>query len=241
MSVFVVLGGKSISQLKRLSRNSYIILIVCSLAAMGIMSAYKEAATSGLLGERALAKYEGQMRGRKSSNILTLLMAGRGEFFVGLYACVKKPILGYGPWAIDKDGFYDDFILKYGDIEDVEKFDKQRQWEIKHGFIRQGFIPSHSYIISFWLWYGIAGLLFWLYVLFQYIRYFKKDLATVPQWFGPLGVFAAPFLWNFFFSPLGSRVLTGIFIVLIMMTRAVRMGTVRLPSEMIIEIQRKAT
>ena len=93
--------------------------------------------------------------------------------------------------------------------------------------------------ISFWLWFGIFGLLFWLYVLFQYMRYFKKDLATVPQWFGPLGIFAAPFLWNFFFSPLGARVPTGIFIVLIMMTRAVRWGRFILPPEMVYEVERR--
>ena len=240
MSVFALLGGKRVSQLKTLSRNSYILLIVCSLGAMGIVSAYKKAATSGILGERALAKYEGQMKGRKTGNLLTLLMAGRVEFFVGAYACLKKPFVGYGPWAVDINGLYGEFVTKYGDAEDYAAYDKLRTWNLNHGNIRYSFIPAHSHVISFWLWYGIAGLIFWLYVLFQFARYFRKDLATVPQWFGPLGVFAAPFLWNFFFSPLGSRVPVGIFIVLIMMTRAVRMGSMQLPPEMIQEIELNA-
>ena len=239
MTIFVILGGKRISQLNRLSRNSLLVLILCGLAAMGIMSMYKKAATSGILGERALLKYEGQMKGRKNS-ILTLLMAGRVEFFVGLYACIQNPFIGYGPWAIDEDGLYEQFITKYGDTDDFAAFEGARKWQREHGYRRIGFIPSHSYIISFWVAYGISGLIFWLYVLSQCIRYFRKDLATVPQWFGPIAVFMVPFLWNFFFSPLGARVPIGIFIVLIMMTRAVRIGSVQLPVEMILDIERKS-
>lgn len=240
MSVFVLLGGKKIAQMKALSKNSFLILIVSAIAMMGITSVYKKAASSGILGERALNKYEGQMKGRKSGGILTMLMAGRMEFFVGAYACLQKPFVGYGPWAVDREGLYENFVVRYGDSDDIAAFEKDRKWQERLGYRRQIFIPAHSHIVSFWLWYGIAGLVFWLYVLFQYMRYFKKDLATVPQWFGPLGVYAAPFLWNFFFSPLGARVPTGIFIVLIMLTRAVRMGGMQLPQEMMIEIQRKA-
>lgn len=239
MAFFALLGGRKVMHLKILSKNSLVILIMSVLVMMGISSIYKRAATSGILGESAYLKYEGQMKGRDSSSILTLLMAGRSEFFVGAYACLQKPFIGYGPWAVDREGFYEHFVTQYGDAEDIAAFEKNRKWQERVGYRRIGFIPAHSHVISFWLWFGIFGLLFWLYVLFQYMRYFKKDLATVPQWFGPLGIFAAPFLWNFFFSPLGARVPTGIFIVLIMMTRAVRWGRFILPPEMVYEVERR--
>ena len=241
MSFIVLCGGKKVSKLKSLSRSSGLLLILSAAAMVGISSVYKQAAKAGILGERALLKYEGQSKGRKKMGILAMLMAGRVEFFVGTYACLQKPLTGYGPWAIDKDGFYEDFIIKYGDSDDIAQFDKGKKWQERMGYRRVGRIPAHSHIVSFWLWYGIAGLIFWLYVLFHFMRYFKKDLATVPQWFGPVGVFAVPFLWNFFFSPLGSRVPTAIFIVLIMMTRAVRLGRFQLPPEMIQEIELKAS
>lgn len=240
MAVIVILGGKKITHLRLLSRNSYLFLIVGFVFVSLISTSYKYMAKQGLLGEEALVKYEGQMKGRKDAGLLTMLMAGRVEFFVGGYACLRKPFVGYGPWAIDHEGLYESFIKKYGDADDYAAFDKIQRWNYRYGYLPRVFIPAHSFIISYWLWYGIAGMIFWLYVLFQYVRYFRKDLGTVPQWFGTLAVFAVPFLWNFFFSPLGARVPTAFFIVLIMMTRAIRWGSVCLPQEMLLEIERKS-
>ena len=44
-------------------------------------------------------------------------------------------------------------------------------------------IPAHAYITEFWLWYGVFGLLFWLYVIFVLARYLWQDCWAVPQWF----------------------------------------------------------
>ena len=119
--LLVILGGKHISQLKRLSKNFWFVLIMGLVLIQLLTMGYKTAATSGLMGEKALQKYERQMKGRKSG-VLATLMGGRLEFFVGSYAALKKPIVGYGPWALDVEGYYDEFLAKYGNADDYEEY-----------------------------------------------------------------------------------------------------------------------
>ena len=161
------------------------------------------------------------------------------EFFVGAYACMQRPIVGYGPWAIDEDNYYGAFLEKYGTDDDYKNYiELEKWWQTAVGISWQRLIPGHSHIIGFWLWYGIFGLIFWLYVLSQVVRFLRKDVATVPQWFGFLAVSLPTFLWHVFFSPLTGRVATGMFLVALMMTRAIRMGRVQLPDEMLYEISK---
>jgi len=233
-----ILGGKKIKRLRLLQGQFVVLVALAAVGAMGLSSLYKTAALNGWMGEKAYKKYLGQMTGREKQGVLGVLMGGRIEFFVGLYASCLHPIVGYGPWPIDKEGVYDDFILKYGTNEDVEKREQNAKVMRAQGFTAVNFVLSHSHIIGFWTWYGIFGFLFWVYVLCQIARYFRKDLATIPQWFGLLGLAAPSMLWSIFFSPVGDRIPEAMFIVALMMTRAVRMGAVRLPPEMIEEIRK---
>lgn len=235
--VLVLLGGKKRDRMRILMRNFWGMLIIGLVFINVLTWGYKYSATHGLMGEKALKKYELQMKGRKGG-VLATLMGGRLEFFVGSYAALQKPFVGYGPWAIDYDGYYDQFLAKYGNADDYEEYLKLNDWQrrIGHSFI--SWIPAHSHIIGFWVWYGIFGFLFWLYVLWQIVRYFKCDLATVPQWFGMLAVGAPSMLWVMFFSPFGDRVSETMYIVLLMMTKAVRLGRVQLPPGMICEIEK---
>ena len=159
-------------------------------------------------------------------------MGGRLEFFVGLYANLQKPIIGYGPWALDQDGYYEDFLYKFGSSEDFDKYQITKEWQLKQGYFVRNLLPSHSHIIGFWQAYGIAGLLLWLYVLGQIVRYFRKDLISVPAWFGFIAVATPSLLWNVFFSPLGDRISVAMFMVALMFTRSVRMGRFYLPHSM---------
>ena len=239
-ALLVILGGKKRSQMRQLSKNFWGLAIIGIIAIQILTAGYKAAATSGLMGEKALKKYELQMRGGKTG-VLGTLMGGRIEFFAGAYAALQNPFIGYGPWALDVNGYHEQFLTKYGNADDYEDLLKYKAWQDKQGHTYVSWIPSHSHIIGFWVWYGIFGFLFWAYVLFQIVRYFKYDLATVPQWFGMLAVGTPSVCWAILFSPFGDRVSETMFLVFILMTRAVRLGRVRLPLEMILEIQKADT
>ena len=68
-------------------------------------------AKENILSEEALRKYE--MQTKEGEGIVNLVVSGRMESFVAIPACFDNPIWGYGPWAIDMDGYYENFLQKY--------------------------------------------------------------------------------------------------------------------------------
>jgi hypothetical protein len=157
------------------------------------------------------------------------------ESFCGLIACVDKPIVGFGPWAMDECGYIGEFLEKYGTYEDATNYYKSMEWNLAHGQSQQ-MIQCHAYITEFWLWYGIFGLVFWVYVIFVLIRYLKQDCWAVPQWFMWIASSAPAYFWNIFFSPWSNRIGGIVFVVACLMVRAVRVGAQRLPNYMEEEI-----
>ena len=223
-----IIGGKKRSTIMKINRRFGFYVIVAVVSVFLANAGYRIVATSGLMGEKSLKKYEEQTK--QGSGILNLLLSGRAESFAGLFACFDKPIVGWGPWAMDKDGYWLDFINKYGDPDDYKVYYES---ELRHG---SGMIPCHSHIVEFWLWYGIFGLILWLYVLYVFMRFMKQDCAAVPQWFFWLACSIPGTVWHIFFSPLGSRTGIQFFVVACLMARAVRKGTFKLPASMEQEI-----
>ena len=208
----------------------------CCVAIVGIFcihTLYRVAVTEGWLGEDALKKYEQQTQG--DTSIMALLLGGRMESFCGLIACVDKPIVGFGPWAEDKNGYTGEFLSKYGTYEDYGNYIRSMEWRLARG-ITYHMIPVHAYITEFWLWYGIFGLLFWLYIIFVFIRYLKQDCWVVPQWFMWIAASMPGYFWGIFFSPWSDRIGGIVFVVACLMARAVRMGVQPLPDYMEEEI-----
>ena len=140
------------------------------------------------------------------------------ESFCGLIACADKPIVGFGPWAMDEDGYKEEFLAKYAAREDYEKYVNMMYYRGYDYEMR--LIPCHAYITEFWLWYGIFGLIFWLYILFVLARYLKQDCWAVPQWFAWLACAIPGFCWGIFFSPLGNRFAPFLLVVACLMARA---------------------
>lgn len=228
----LLIGGKRLVTIKR--RFCAKFALICLLGVLGVLLAktsYQVAAERGWLGEDAYKKYVMQTGGNKS--LMALLLGGRMEAFCGLIACVDKPIIGFGPWAMDNWGYRDDFLMKYGKQEDIERLFANNS----KGLYYYNLIPCHAYITEFWLWYGIFGLLFWLYVIFVFVRYLKQDCWAVPQWFAWLACSVPGYLWNVFFSPFGNRFGSMLFVVACLMARAVRKGAFQLPLEMQQEIE----
>ena len=235
-AALVIIGGQEQRTMARLSRHFWGICGVGILAVFVMHAAYRVVATKGLLGEDARQKYEIQSHGENS--IGRLILGGRAQAFVGLLACRDKPIVGWGPWAIDTQGYREEFMTKYGTMEDVMEFYKSQQRLGAMGIANDRLIPCHAYITEFWVWYGIAGLIFWIYVMFVLLRYLRQDAYAVPQWFAWLACSIPGMFWSIFFSPFSSRFGVSLFIVACLMARAVRKGLFSLPSQMVMEIER---
>lgn len=234
-AVLVLLGGKRQSRIYNAVCKRFWILVV--VGAAGVATAkwvYSTSAEKGWLGEEARTKYEHQTKGDKS--LKALLLGGRMESFCGLVACVDKPIIGFGPWAKDENGYIEEFLSKYANVEDYENYLKYVQRSSLSGSFERGLIPCHAFITEFWLWYGIAGLVFWIYVMFVLVRYLKEDCWAVPQWFLWLAASIPGYFWGVFFSPWSARVSGMFFVVACLMARAVRTGCQKLPESMLAEI-----
>lgn len=154
------------------------------------------------------------------------------EAFLPLYAGLHKPWIGHGPHALDLYGYTDEYLFKYGAPEDYEEHMRFMQHYIRMGITPIGRIPAHSHIAGFFLWFGIVGGAYWLYCLYLMIRYFKNDIAAIPQWFGYLAGGAPLMLWNLFFSGLGYRIFTTLYFTAILLAHAVARGWLQLPVEM---------
>lgn len=199
MSLLLVLYSRRNARLMQSIRR-HIVLMMCLFAILGVCvkSAYKYAATHGMLSETDVRKFERQTA--QGDSALKLLMSGRGEFFIGFIAALDRPIIGHGSWPLDKYGYAVDFLQKYGDDEDVKSIKRNRE---QYG---ASFIPSHSHIVCYWLWHGIFALLFWCYIIFLAIRTFVKYLHIMPEMFGYLVIVLPDFFWHVFFSPFGLRI-----------------------------------
>lgn len=192
------IGGKSVETMRRVRRFLPFLLVLVVGLIVSIKWAYSYAATHGYLNDLEETKYEQQTS--MGSDFKSLLLAGRSEFFVGLFAALDKPIVGHGSQPIDFYGYTEDFLKKYGTDAENQRYVRLR---LGGNFIR---IRSHSHVICYWMWHGLAGLVFWLYVGYLAVQTIRKRLDFVPGWYGFLVIALSDFLWDYFFSPYGMRV-----------------------------------
>jgi len=163
-------------------------LAILSIGAAGFASTLVDFVThAGYIDAESQAKNESQSQ---SGN---LLLGGRPEFVIGLRAALDSPIIGHGSWAHD---------MKY--------FEMLNDMEIEEGVIPEqgdpdaeadGLIPGHSHIVTAWVWAGILGLIFWIYLIWMIFKgvvqvtILKPALAPLYMWM-MLGT-----VWDIFFSP----------------------------------------
>lgn len=235
-AAFVVIGGKSRISISRIPRYFWQLCVASMVFIFFIYTSYRVAATQGWLGEDARKKYEIQSQGGEGG-IGRIILSGRGESFIGLLACRDKPIIGWGPWPKDERGYVQEFITKYGTYEDLQYLIGVQEWNRMNGRYER-LLPCHSCITEFWAWYGIFGLIFWIYVMFVLLRYLKQDVAAVPQWFAWLACSLPSMFWAIFFSGMVDRFGMTMIVVACLMARAVRKNRFQLPYEMIQEIEK---
>lgn len=225
---FICICRKSSIRMVRMGRHVVLFGVIAVLGVYAVKTAYSYSASRGILGGAAQDKYYAQTKGNDS--LLSVLIGGRTEFFVALRACFDRPIIGIGPYAIDKNGYYRDLLLKYGDDKDLEYY----QYTVQK--LGVALIPQHSCITMFWARAGIFGLIFWLYVLWIFIRYFVKDMGVVPHWFGYLALVIPEFVFTIFFNPYTNRIEPMLAVACVLVSRAIAKGSVLLPEDVIREI-----
>lgn len=201
VSFFLILVGKrSFASMLKLKKHLVLMLIALVVVGVAVKAVYKQAVIKGYLGEEEQKKYE--MQTVESESPLAMLMAGRVEFFVGLFAASQAPVLGRGSWAFDNDNIYLDYLSRYGTEDDYKKL-IMRSEKIGSGLM---LIPFHSHIVTYWMWHGAFGLLFWVFVLYLLGTTLKSRMHLIPELFGYLALTLPLYIWDVLFSPLGDRV-----------------------------------
>jgi hypothetical protein len=171
----------------KISYYKLAIYIFCGcVAGYGIVGVYKYAASDGILGSAAQAKYEAQ-----AANSLGLIV-GRGEFFSSTRAIADSPILGHGSWA--KDTRYIDFMIAR--LEDAGVV-------IQGDPYASGLIPTHSHLFGAWVEAGLMGGIFWMYVLYLIVLSLLRVNKSPSYFTAFVSLICLQFAWDIFFSPFG--------------------------------------
>jgi hypothetical protein len=152
----------------------------------GFALAYSHYAKVGVFGKYAQQKAEAQ------TGEGGMLLGGRSEILGSSQAILDSPLLGHGSWARDP---------KYSQILS----DRSAALGYKHfqGGKKDDLIPAHSYVFGSWVEAGIAGGIFWMFLLgFTAYAMFNAS-GTEPLL--PFFAFAGLMLtWDTMFSPLGA-------------------------------------
>ena len=218
------LGRQNPERMKGIKNHLLVLLLILVPLILLIKVGYGYAARNDYLGYEEKMKYYLQSQGG-NAGILSMLMAGRSEFFIGLSAALDKPFIGHGSHAADINGYRESFISKYGNAEDLLIYERALRKALKEGVLPR--IPSHSHIISFWMWHGIFALAFWLYVLWLIVETLIKRLGVFPPYFGYLACGIPGLLWAILFSPFGARMSVSFGLCVMLLVRAMNTGIVR--------------
>lgn len=193
-------GGNFLSRDVLLSAvRSAVAGLVLAGVSYGIYSLYTDAAASGRLGEKAQDKYVTQ-----SSSRLGLLLGGREAFVSGIIAAFDSPVIGYGSWPLDNEGFY----LRACELSGRDP---------DPNFYKLGYplIPTHSHVMCAWVENGIGGLFFWSYVIFFYIRQILRPVVDEKRLGLYLAVAVLSLVWHILFSPMAGRIEQSVVIALV--------------------------
>lgn len=201
---------------RRLSGGMFALLLLGgTIVATGATTIYGYAVEDGLLGREALIKYRDQTSGE-----VPLILGGRTESLVSVRAIADSPFIGHGSWAQDPYyvGLHHAIKVQLG----LPVFEAERG--------KSNLIPTHSHLFGAWVEAGIAGGIFWLWVLtlpfaalFHLLK--RNELLT------PLIVYCSvALIWSVLFSPFGSteRIFVAFQLVLLAWTMRAGGGAITL-------------
>ena len=196
VALFVILPEDLITRRNRLSKPLILAVFIFLLIGGTILSkTYQYAVENGYLGEAARETYEIQSSGKYG-----LLIGDRAELLAAVQAIKDSPVLGHGSWAKDP---------KYTYIMFDELAELGYKVEIKARDlldVRHGLIPSHSHLFGAWVEAGIAGAIFWIWVLYKIAKTFPLLVSLDSKFYPSLILYhLVGFVWGILFSPFGAE------------------------------------
>lgn len=171
---------------KKIRSKLFILFASLALSFFIIKISYEFLASNGVLGDYAYNKYITQKNSTQG------LASGRIDFIQSLIAISSKPFLGHGSYSVDKDGTF--YIKSYMFNYDTDDYSPKNV------------LPSHSYILGAWVFSGILGALFWLYVIFIIFSFLYRYIYFTPKMIAMTLFFSTNMLWNIMFSPFSDRI-----------------------------------
>jgi O-antigen ligase len=191
-SMFGLTALSAIAQLitkpgRRISTGALLRYVgIVAVGAIVVVSLYSYAAETGRLGAEARAKYFAQSESEIG------LLGGRKEFLASSQAIEDSPLIGHGSWA--KDVHY---------IYVMERRMRALGISVHRSPSAEPLIPSHSHILGAWVEAGLAGAVFWSFVLWLTMRAFASVLRHPPPEIGLICFFLSGLAWDLVFSPFG--------------------------------------
>lgn len=161
-------------------------------ASWGVIQAYGYVAEQGYFGEVARTQYQMQ-----SSGDFGILLGGRQAWLPAVHAILDSPFLGFGSYAHNTD--YGQFLYDLTNLGYIVNNDQLEKY-----LSSRSFIPTHSHLLQGWVWAGLAGGVFWLFILVLAVRVlivayrYPSSLFLVTIFLG----FSS--IWSVLFSPLSN-------------------------------------
>ena len=146
--------------IKKIEKN-IIFFFLCLFAFLFVISiSYEFLYDNNLLPYNVISRQQGQ------EGNYGILIGGRTEIISAIKAIIDKPFLGHGSWA--KDCFYIDYL---------QDFLSQNNYQKKLN-LSKCLIPTHSLITGSWVYSGIFGMIFWLYILYKLIKEYIYEIKN---------------------------------------------------------------
>jgi hypothetical protein len=177
---------------RRLRSKIPIFILYTIIIIYAAIFVYKFSVTKGYLGKVELRKYELETKSSIG------LLSSRGEFVSVFLAIKDSPILGHGSYAKDKKG--------YGyQAAELAGYDKSVTQSYKYS-IGEESIPTHSALWQAWVYNGVAGGIFWLYILIWILsKFLWKYLFEFPGYLAYLLSSILGLFWAILFSPFSQK------------------------------------
>jgi hypothetical protein len=156
-----------------------------------IFWAYQKAVESGYLGAEAQQKYLEQSSGKYG-----VLLGGRVELLASIPAIIDSPILGHGSWARDPT-----YIIAMR--EALLLLNYKGALDMSPDELTEGLIPSHSFLLSAWVYAGLLGAVFWAWLWVMIIRSLARVYPPAAHMLPMFAYFGFLLIWDILFSPFG--------------------------------------